>query len=135
MYGNRKLSEDNRGEFKCFKYSRQGKDYCKSHYITYKKVYNAVFSAVQELSRGVNSKETQFLKRLENESLLLVERNSKKAKADYLKAEQRIAALDQILTKLYEDSALGIIPPREMFGYDGRLRKRTARVKRKISGL
>ncbi|MDR2568942.1 MAG: recombinase family protein [Oscillospiraceae bacterium] len=109
MYGNRKLSEDNRGEFKCFKYSRQGKDYCKSHYITYNKVYNAVFNAVQELSRGVNGKEKQFLKRLEDESLLLAERKSKKAKADYSKAEQRIAALDQILTKLYEDSALGII--------------------------
>jgi DNA invertase Pin-like site-specific DNA recombinase len=110
MFHNRRYKDGHRGEFRCFKYSRQGKDFCKSHYITYNKVYGAVYESIKALAATASQSEQKFLNRLKEESDLLSGSKAKKAQSEYEKAEKRIAALDQIMKRLYEDSVLGIIP-------------------------
>lgn len=107
LFNNRKISEKTRGEFKCCKYSRQGKESCTSHYITYPKVYNAVLNSVKELAREACSNEGKLLKSLEKESQSLFSDASKNSAKECEKLENRVAALDQIIKKLYEDSVLG----------------------------
>lgn len=107
LYHDRQISEKTRGEFKCCKYSRQGKESCTSHYITYPKVYEAVLNSVKKLAREACSDEGKLLKSLEKESLSLFSEHSKKAEKERIQLENRVGALDLIIKKLYEDSVLG----------------------------
>ena len=107
LFNNRQISKNVRGEFKCCKYSRQGKGSCAPHYTTYPKVYNAVLNSVKKLAKEACSNEGKLLKSLEKESQLLFSDAYVKDGKECDKIEKRIMALDQIIKKLYEDSVLG----------------------------
>lgn len=107
LFNNRQISKQTRGEFKCSTYSRQGKGSCTTHYITYPKVYNTVLNSVRKLAREACSNEGKLLKKLEEESQILLLNYSKKSEKERVQIESRVGALDQIIKKLYEDSVLG----------------------------
>ena len=113
-FGKRNFNRELNGEFMCGSYKRKGKEHCSTHYITYENVYNVLLADIRAKSELANKDEKRFLNSLIQESDLLTEKRTSLILKDEQKARNRIEQLDDIIAKLYEDSALGIIP-RERF--------------------
>jgi DNA invertase Pin-like site-specific DNA recombinase len=109
-FWNRELNKELNGEFVCGSYKRKGKEHCTTHYVTYENIYNVLLADIRAKAALASQNEKRFMRTLEQENDLLVEKKASAILKDEQKARIRIAQLDQIISKLYEDSALGVIP-------------------------
>ena len=109
-FNNRDFGNGRHGEFLCGTYKRKGKEHCSTHYVTYDGVYQMLLQDVRSKARAAQQNEARFMRSLEQESQHLAVRKSATLLKDEQQARQRVAQLDQIISKLYEDSALGVIP-------------------------
>ena len=109
-FGKRDFNKELNGEFMCGSYKRKGKEHCSTHYITYENVYNVLLADIRSKSKLANENETRFLNSLIQESELIASQQTSAILKDEQKARTRIEQLESIISKLYEDSALGVIP-------------------------
>jgi DNA invertase Pin-like site-specific DNA recombinase len=109
-FNNRDLNKELNGEFMCGSYKRKGKHSCTTHYVTFEKVYQVLLADIQAKSRLANSDNERFMRSLEQESDMLAVQKTSHILQDEQKVRNRIGELDRIIEKLYEDSALGVIP-------------------------
>ena len=107
---NRDLHKEHNGEFVCGTYKRKGKTRCSTHYITYESVYNVILQDIKSKSLEANRNECRFIQLLAQESEMIDTRSSMRTLRDIELVKLRVEQLDQIIAKLYEDSALGVIP-------------------------
>lgn len=92
--------------FSCWVYKNYGKERCTSHAIGYKTLYNIVLEDIRRQAEHIKNSKMDYLAKLQNK---LVDRSAqeiKQIKAELKKAEKRLAQLDKIMSKLYEDVAL-----------------------------
>jgi len=97
------------GQYKCWYYSRHGKEYCTSHYIRLDQITELVLADIRHHARYAKDFRSQYvgyLKQMATETEL---QNLKKAEKETDKARKRIKALDDIIKKLLEQNALGRI--------------------------
>ena len=106
-----RLSYDNRsgGRFRCGRHRRFGETHCSGHYISRKQVESLVLGDIQVHAHLAASNRDRYIECL----MQLSERGVNGEKASYqkeaVKCQRRIAELDAILKKLYEDRVFGII--------------------------
>jgi len=101
--------------FSCGKYCAYGKDYCASHYIDEKKLYKTVLDSIRELAQVACKDEAELIKILEKESNIAEVGSTRKSANENKRIEMRIAQLDLIIKKLYEDSVLGLLPQERLY--------------------
>ena len=110
-FNNRDFGNGRRGEFVCGTYKRKGKEHCTTHYVTYDGVYSMLLKDIRAKARAAEKDETHFVQLLEQESRKLATLKSSILIKDEQQARVRVEQIDQVVSKLYEDSVTGAISP------------------------
>lgn len=92
--------------FSCWVYKNYGKERCTSHAIGYKTLYNIVLEDIRRQAEHIKNSKMDYLAKLQNKLVDRSAQEMKQIKAELKKAEKRLAQLDKIMSKLYEDVAL-----------------------------
>ena len=91
-------------------YKTHGKEYCASHYITYDVLYKLVFCDLQRMIGCCAKDIIGFRKMLRTKCKSNTRRQLESIVKEAERKQERLRELDRILSKLYEDVALGKIP-------------------------
>ena len=97
------------GAYSCWMYKTHGKEYCASHYITYDVVYKLVLKDVRRLLKSYRKNKDEFRSFLDSKCSDSSAKKVIQLEHELEKAQGRIAEIDHLLNKLYEDNALGKI--------------------------
>lgn len=92
--------------FSCWVYKNYGKERCTSHSIGYKTLYNIVLENIRRQAECTSGQKEKYLEMLKNQMAEKATQNIKSVKSELKKITKRIAQLEKILNKLYEDRAL-----------------------------
>lgn len=92
--------------FSCWVYKNYGKERCTSHAIGYKTLYNIVLENIRRQAECASVQKEKYLEMLKNQMAEKANQDIKSVKSELKKITKRIAQLDKILNKLYEDRAL-----------------------------
>ena len=92
--------------FSCWVYKNYGKERCSSHSISYNALYNIVLDDIRRQAEDVANSKDKYIRLLQYRMDEKAEQDIKAAKSQLKKAEKRLAQLEKVLNKLYEDRAL-----------------------------
>ena len=92
--------------FECAGY-KKAKTECKSHYVTYEHIENAILYDLQNVLIGVKENESEFIKMLQERSNIQSSKITASKHKEIKEAEARIDELDRIIETLYEDRVKG----------------------------
>lgn len=92
--------------FSCWVYKNYGKERCTSHAIGYQTLYNIVLEDIRRQAECVADSKEKYLALLSNHMNEKTAQDVKKYKSELKKADKRLAQLNKILNKLYEDRIL-----------------------------
>ena len=107
MYLSRRKNERHEQEhMRCSTYAKE-QDKCTVHYIRTCVLNEIVLGELNKLLTMVRGKEEEFVKRVMSSSVQRKSSELTKAKKTLKQAEKRIAELDNLFTRLYEDNVLG----------------------------
>ena len=109
-FNNRDFGNGRRGEFLCGTYKRKGKEHCSTHYVTYDGVYQMLLQDIRAKAQDAQQNEEHFMTLLEQESQRIVVQKSAVLLKNEKQTRQRVEQLDQIISKLFQNNALGMIP-------------------------
>ena len=97
------------GAYSCWMYKTHGKEYCASHYITYDVVYKLVLKDIRRVLKSYRNNKNAFRSFLDRKCSDSSAKKVIQLEHELEKAQGRIAEIDHLLNKLYEDNALGKI--------------------------
>lgn len=120
------------GSYRCSLYNVKGKNYCSSHYITYDALYQIVLADIQRKAFVARLFQDNFMRTLTAQTAGTLREKLKKAEKDLKRLSSRAVELEQIISKLYEDHALGRITADR---FEGFMLKFEAEKKQVESGL
>jgi len=80
---------------------------CSSHYIRTVVIRELVLDAIRQISEYVKLNEMEFVEKIREETAVKQEETAKAHKKQLVKNERRIAELDNLFRKVYEDNATG----------------------------
>ena len=83
------------------------KKVCSGHFIRTEVIRKLVLDAIREISGYVRQNEAEFAERIRAESVIKMEAAAKAHTKQLAKNERRIAELDHLFQKVYEDNATG----------------------------
>lgn len=92
--------------FSCWVYKNYGKERCTSHSIGYKTLYNIVLENIRRQAECASGEKEKYLEMLKKQMAEKTTQDIKSVKSELKKITKRIAQLEKILNKLYEDRAL-----------------------------
>lgn len=108
MYHQRKYKGRDTHFYSCARYHLDGKDrQCTVHYIGNIALEEIILRNLQEAIAYVSRYEDEFIREMSDISLNQRDRELTKSKSELAQAEERIAELDVIFKRLYEDSISG----------------------------
>lgn len=105
--------------FSCWVYKNYGKERCTSHAIGYKTLYNIVLENIRRQAECASGQKEKYLEMLKNQMAEKASQDIKSVKSELKKITKRIAQLDKILNKLYEDRALEKITEERYLSMNG----------------
>ena len=103
-----KCLTDEQEHLKCSAYAKDVND-CSAHYIRTSVLTKIVISELNKLLETVHTNEDEFIKAAMENSIQSQESELKKAKKLVKQYEKRVAELDKLFTRLYEDNVSGKI--------------------------
>ena len=107
MYLNRRANETPEQEhMRCSTYAKE-QDKCTVHYIRTCVLNEIVLGELNKILTMVHENEDEFIQTAMNNSVQRKSSELTKAKKSLKQAEKRIAELDKLFTRLYEDNVLG----------------------------
>jgi DNA invertase Pin-like site-specific DNA recombinase len=107
------INESGRNDFYCSTYSRRGgggtgrDNDCSVHYISDKTANALILEAIKRTSGFARDNEADFMKMLREESAIKQADAAKSHRRQIVKNEKRIAEIDSLFRKTYEDFAAG----------------------------
>ena len=105
--------------FSCWVYKNYGKERCTSHAIGYKTLYNIVLENIRRQAECASVQKEKYLEMLKNQMAEKANQDIKSVKSELKKITKRIAQLEKILNKLYEDRALEKITEERYLSMNG----------------
>lgn len=105
--------------FSCWVYKNYGKERCTSHSIGYKTLYNIVLENIRRQAECASGEKEKYLEMLKKQMAEKATQDIKSVKSELKKITKRIAQLDKILSKLYEDRALEKITEERYLSMNG----------------
>ena len=121
--------------FSCTTYSQYGKKYCSIHYIKYETVYESVLQDLQYWCRYAHTDRDGMLKRILKSGDDHRAADISRAKKELVKAEKRLAELDDLFAKLYEDRAKNAVSERNYAMLSNRYQDEQIEIEAKIKAL
>lgn len=101
----------NRDEYNCSTYNLATQDYrippCTQHYIRTEVIKSLLLETIQEVSRCVKLDEQKFIKQVFNNTAEQHKKDTKLLKQKIAKENRRVAELNKLIKKLYEDNVSG----------------------------
>jgi hypothetical protein len=93
------------------------------HYISVKNIEKLILAAIRRVSCYVRDNNGDFIEKVRAASVVQAEKSVRDSKTKLAKFKRRVAELDSLISKLYQDNASGKIPDKHferMFAeYDG----------------
>ena len=123
------------GAYSCWLYKTHGKEYCASHYINYDVIYDLVLKDIRRLLRSYRKNKDGFRAFLENRCSGISSKRIVMLKHELDKAQERVAELDHLLNKLYEDNALGKIPDNRYVQMSNRFEDEQSKLKESVNEM
>jgi len=80
---------------------------CSQHYIRTEVVNNLVLESIRRISGYVRENESEFVAKVRESSTIRAEESAKAGKRKLAQNQKRIAELDRLFKKIYEDNAAG----------------------------
>lgn len=96
--------------FTCWVYKNYGKERCTSHAIGWQTMNTLVLEDIRQNAQAAKLATDKYMQALLSARTDRQKKETEKSKRKLKAADKRIAELDRIIAKLYEDSALGKIP-------------------------
>lgn len=134
-YAGKKKGNARKGEYSCWFYKTHGKEYCSSHFITYDNIYNIVLEDIRKNAMMATRFESRYLKQLMDADSTKQKKQLEKEKKEIEAIRFRIADLDKIIKKLYEDNALGKISDKRFTSLSGDYEKEQQELAEKLELL
>ena len=101
--------QPNKRSYACSTYSNKGKDVCSCHHIRLEVLYQLVLSDLQRITQFAKEYEKKFVETLTSNNEKVRKSELLKSKKELDKAQKRIAELDGLFRKIYEDNYSGRI--------------------------
>jgi hypothetical protein len=111
------------------------KTVCSGHFIRTEVIRSLVLDAIREISSYVKENVTEFVEKLREESVVRQAEAAKSHKKQLAKNERRIAELDHLYQRVYEDNAAGKIPDERFTQLSGSYEREQAELKQQSSAL
>ena len=121
--------------YDCSQYGQMGKIRCTAHYIRYDVLYAYVLSRLQYWIKTVNQDEEKTLRRLLKMCASDHGINNQRTLSDVQRAEKRLASLDNLLAKIYEDRVSGEITERNFSMLSQKYQQEQEELQEKIQTL
>ena len=80
---------------------------CSAHHIRIAAVRDLILETIQEASRRAESNEAEFIKQVRESSEIRQEETAKTSKKKLAKAQKRVAELNSLIRRIYEDNISG----------------------------
>ncbi|MDE6762086.1 MAG: DUF4368 domain-containing protein, partial [Oscillospiraceae bacterium] len=125
---------DEQEHLKCSAYAKDVND-CSAHYIRTSVLTKIVVSELNKLLETVHNNEDEFIRAAMENSVQSQENELKKAKKLVRQYEKRVAELDKLFTRLYEDNVSGKISDERFEMMSKGYEDEQAELKAKISEL
>jgi len=90
----------------CASYKRYGIEICSMHYMNYNKLYQAVLNSIREKASQICADEKFFLLGLKKSISNNADCEKRQLEKNIVKSERRIAEINTVIKKLYEDNVL-----------------------------
>jgi DNA invertase Pin-like site-specific DNA recombinase len=107
----------------CSAYRKGIKQLCTMHYISVKNIEKLILAAIRRVSCYDRDNNGDFIEKVRAASVVQAEKSVRDSKTKLAKSTRRVAELDTLISKLYQDNASGKIPDKHyerMFAeYDG----------------
>jgi site-specific DNA recombinase len=134
-YAGKQKGDTRKGEYSCWFYKTHGREYCSSHFITYDNIYNIVLEDIRTNARLAERFENRYLKQLLDVDSAKQKKQLEKDKKGIEDLKNRIADLDKIVKKLYEDNVLGKITDKRFASLSGEYEKEQQELAEKLDAL
>lgn len=95
------------GHYACSTFRTFGKSYCSMHYINYENLYNAVLDDMNLHIKQANLSESALLDQIKDKDSVHIKNTVKTLNKEITTNQKRIETLDIVISKLYEDHAIG----------------------------
>lgn len=99
-------------QYSCNNYRTFGKAVCSIHALEARDLHNAVLADIQKHARAALENDKKMLDRIIRQLNLNTQKELDSTKREYGKARSRLAKLDELFSKLYEDRVNGAINER-----------------------
>lgn len=93
----------------CATYRKKGKEFCPSHQIRNSVIEDTLLAGIKGITAYVKSNEDDFVRKIAEQSQAECEKSLRNAKRELEQSQIRIAKLDDIIRRLYEDNIEGKI--------------------------
>ena len=132
-------------DYSCSTYSLTNRKFnkqCTQHYIRTVVIRELVLDAIKSVSGFVKSNEPEFIKQVRETSAIKQNETAKSSRKQLAKNQKRIAELDTVISKLFEQNATGIIPDQRfeilLSGYEkeqSELKEQNAELQKKVDAF
>ena len=134
-FSKRYQDRDSKGAYRCQTAIKYGKQYCSAHYITFEQLYGVVLSDIK-LHAGLAAENSEeYLKMLTSIS----DSEHSAAKTVLIKesekSKKRIAELDTLIQKMYEDMVFGVISKERYATMSENMEKEFSTVKARLNEI
>ena len=116
----------------CSTYRKYGAKACDSHNLEARVLHEAVFADIQAHAKAAVSNREALVKKIANQMHLRVSSDRAQHKRDLKQCKARIAEIEDLYAKLYEDVSKGLIPEKRFQMLADRYDKEQAELTEKI---
>ncbi len=120
--------------YSCTFYRQPGKT-CTSHYVRYDALYSFVLSRLQYWAYAVQQDEKAILERLSRSNVTEQATATRRAAQEKKRVEKRLAQLDNLMAKIYEDRLTEVITPRNFTMLSEKYQKEQEEQERRLEML
>lgn len=121
--------------FSCWVYKNYGKERCTSHSISYNVLYKLVLDDIRRQAADVAKSKDKYIQLLQYKMDEKTAQEIKAARSRLKKVEKRIAQLEKVLNKLYEDRALEKITEERYLAMNGQYESEYKELKTEMEEL
>ena len=116
----------------CSTYRKYGAKACDSHNLEARVLHEAVFADIQAHAKAAVSNREALVKKIANQMHLRVSSDRAQHKRDLKQCKARIAEIEDLYAKLYEDVSKGLLPEKRFQMLADRYDKEQAELTEKI---
>ncbi len=121
--------------YECNKYRMYGKESCSHHWLEARDLYEAILADIKRIANAAIKNDKKMLENISRKLRKNETDKSKQDEKDLRKFNRRLAELDKLFAKLYEDNASGKVSGRNYANLSAVYEKEQIEIEEKINAL